>query len=275
MDGTLLDDRKLVTEEVMAELRKLVDRDICVTLASGRFPASVWLHARHIGLNAPLVALNGAVLLDPEKGEEVETTPIPGELAKKIAEFARDEGVYVHYYGYNVLIVEEINEMNGKWAIGNVVVDESRELLMDNYGDQLMYFSLEEVGDLTEYFNTDRVPVYKATIIDNDPELVERLFRKMESWPEVTITRTGKRRFDINASGVSKKQALIKICELRDIDSKETVAVGDFDNDVEMVAWAGLGVAMENGNERIKKVADRVTASNNHHGVAEVAKRYF
>src|SRR5690554_6825157 len=133
MDGTLLTDKKTITAEVNTAIKDLLKRDVEVTLATGRFPASVWLHAKTLGLTCPLVALNGAVILDADTGEQIETVPLPSQVAGKIADFANENNVYVHYHGYNILFVAEMNNMNQKWAIANVVVDEAKELIEANY----------------------------------------------------------------------------------------------------------------------------------------------
>lgn len=276
MDGTLLNNKKVITEEVRQEINNLLKKDIKVTIATGRFPASVWLHGQSLNLTSPLVALNGAVILDPVNGESIETSPLPSKVAKKIADFAQKNNVYVHFYGYNVLYVEKTNDMNQRWAIANVVMDEAKELTETNYRDQLAHFSLEEVGNLSDFVTkADHPALFKATIIDEDTDLIEKLYQDISNWSELNVTRTGKRRFDINLAGVSKKTALIDICKRLGVKQREVVAAGDYDNDAEMISWAGLGVAMENGNDFIKEMADDITSSNEENGVAELIKKHF
>lgn len=275
MDGTLLNNKKEITNEVRIEIQQLINKDVNVTIATGRFPASVWLHGKELGLKTPLVALNGAVILDPVKGEAVDTMPIPEDAARKIVEFAAKYNVYVHFYGYNTLYVEKKIPLNEKWFIANVVMDKSKELNEKNYMDQLSNFKLEETGDFNNFLHSETPPLFKATIIDDDTEKIEKLYQIISKWPELSVTRTGKRRFDINAGGVSKKIALQKISKSLDIKDAEVVAAGDYDNDSEMIEWAGLGVAMGNSNDFIKEIADDITLSNEEDGVAVMIKKHF
>lgn len=276
MDGTLLTDRKTMTKHVRMELKKLINRDIGVTIATGRFPASAWLHGQSLGLKVPLVSLNGAVILDPVTGEEIESMPVETEVAKKITSFCEEHDVYVHYHGYNVLYVEKINQLNNAWAIANVVVDETKELIEENYLDQLAHFHIEEVETFEKFYNNhDHPTVYKATVINNDPKLIEELYQIVSKWSEISVTRTGSKRFDINAANVSKKTALKKICRIQGISKDDVVAVGDYDNDAEMLKWAGLGIAMGNGNDYIKSIADAETLSNEKDGVVKIVEKYF
>ena len=117
--------------------------------------------------------------------------------------------------------------------------------------------------------------MYKATIIDDDSEKIEDLYQEISKWPELSVTRTGKRRFDINAGGVSKKIALQHICGSLNIKDEEVVVAGDYDNDAEMIKWAGLGVAMGNSNDYIKSIADDITLSNEEDGVAAIIQKHF
>ncbi|TBL81671.1 Cof-type HAD-IIB family hydrolase [Paenibacillus thalictri] len=275
MDGTLLDNNKTITGPVLEAIRQLVFNDVHVTIATGRFPASVWLHAKYLGLNFPLVALNGAVILDPITGSELHGTPIEAQIARKIAEYIETTDSYVHFYGYNILFVKELNDMNKRWPYANVVIDPNKELTEDNYRGQVHHIQVNPVGQLSSFLAGTDNRVYKSTVINENPEVVDALYAEFSTWKELEITRTGKRRFDINASGVNKKTALQKVCADAGIAVQDVVTMGDYDNDLEMLKWAGLGIAMGNGNERAKAAARAVTASNNEHGVAEAIRKYF
>ena len=275
MDGTLLNKQKVITPKVKEEIRRLVFKGVFVTLASGRFPPSVWLHANFLGLNFPLIALNGAIILDPVTGEKRTGIPIPADVARKLAIFAEQKKAYIHFYGYHTLYVEQLNEMNRAWPLANVVVDPYKELTEDRYREQVNMIQVYPVGRLSDFLADNRTPVYKATVIHDNPESAREMYEELRTWNELTVSMTGKRRFDINANGVSKKAALQKICEQHSISAEEVVAVGDYDNDVDMLQWAGLGIALENGSELAKKAAKVVTKSNEEDGVAVAIQTYF
>ncbi|MED4601497.1 Cof-type HAD-IIB family hydrolase [Paenibacillus validus] len=275
MDGTLLDPQKMVTLPVQEAVQQLVYNQIHVTLASGRFPASVWLHGKYLGLKFPLIALNGAVILDPVTGEKLFGYPISREIACKIATFVEAKGSYIHYYGYNVLYVNELTEMNRAWPLANVVMDPSKELTEDNYRGQVHLIQVSPVGPLSHFLASTEEEVYKATVIDDDPAVIDRLYKEMSGWEGITLSRTGRRRFDINLADINKKTALMKVCSEYNIASKQVVTIGDYDNDIEMLDWAGLGIAMGNGNDNAKGVANVITDSNADHGVATAIRQYF
>jgi Cof subfamily protein (haloacid dehalogenase superfamily) len=276
MDGTLLNSHNWVTSSVQSAIRALVASGCFVSIATGRFPASAWLHAKYLSMNFPLVALNGAAIVDPVSGASLKTNELPMTVAVRIAELIRTYRSYVQFYGYHTLFVENINETNQSWPLANVVRHPWLELTDENYRMQKYAISVEPVSDFVTFASArQRSPILKASVIERDLEKLEVLFALMKGWPDVFVYRTGRHRFDINFYGVSKQSALENLCNDCNIRQDEIMAVGDSENDMEMIKWAGLGVAMGNGDAAIQKAADVVTASNNTDGVAEVIHKFF
>ncbi|WP_234405027.1 HAD family hydrolase [Paenibacillus bouchesdurhonensis] len=298
MDGTLLNRKKMITPAVHEAISGYMHRGGRVTIASGRFPGSVWLHAQAAKMNTPLIALNGAVILDEVTGELKQGTALPPEQVCELIRFVEGHGAYIQLYGYNKLYVVELNEMNARWPLANVVILPDKELNEENYAQQLKMIEVVAVGDLQQFMEgslSPAPPIYKATVIGQTPELITELMEQLERQPDpqlqmplqpptlaqpqsekvFTLTRTGRHRFDVNAYGVSKRTALETLCRELHIPSTEVAAVGDYDNDIDMLSWAGLGVAMGNAGPHIKQLAKVVTSSNEEDGVARVIQNYL
>ncbi|PAD76483.1 Cof-type HAD-IIB family hydrolase [Paenibacillus campinasensis] len=276
MDGTLLNSDKMITPQTMAAIRQLMRAGVNVTIASGRFPASVWLHAREVGMNFPLVALNGAVTIDADTGHLLDGTPLLPEDALTLLDLAETAGAYIHFYGFNVLYVRELNDMNRRWPLHNVVVRANRELNEVNYRDQTMLIRVEDVGgDYRKFIRSTGDPIYKAAVICHDQTAREQLYQALEQQGRYQLSRTGSLRFDVNAAGVTKRGALERLCAAHDIPAREVAAAGDYDNDLDMLQWAGLGIAMGNAEPHVKERAAVVTGSNREDGVAEAIHRHL
>lgn len=295
MDGTLLNPQKIITPAVHEAIRAYMRRGGRVTIASGRFPASVWLHAKAAEMNAPLIALNGAVILDETTGELKQGTPLPTERVQELIRFTEERGAYVQLYGYNKLYVRELNDMNARWPLANVVVSPDKELNEENYAQQLGMIEVVAVGDFQQFVSDPLLPappIYKATVIGPSPEFISEWMRQLEgglspklqvtplspqphSGKAFTLTRTGRHRFDVNAYGVSKRSAMEVLCGDLRIPGSAVAAVGDYDNDIDMLSWAGLGVAMGNAEPHIKRLAKAVTSSNGEDGVAKAIQDYL
>lgn len=275
MVDTFLDSNNTILEPVEQGIRRLLHRGIEVTLASGRFPASLWLHARFLGMRFPLIALNGGALVDPISGTPMETFPIASDTAVEIARFAKSKGMYLQFYGYNTLYVAELNDFNRKWPLKNVVRNPDKKLTFNNYRGQANSIGVLPVEDLEKYLSTKKPKMLKAVIIDEDLELVDRVYEEMKTWPDLAVTRTGEGRFDINGKNVSKKTTLEYICKKRGIAPEEVVAAGHLENDLEMIRWAGLGIAMGDADPMVKKYAGIVTDTSDEGGIARAIQRIF
>jgi len=80
---------------------------------------------------------------------------------------------------------------------------------------------------------------------------------------------------EISAPQVTKAAGLMAVAQFYGVPASDVVAFGDMPNDIEMLQWAGLGVAMGNADERVKVAADEITTSNDDFGVARVLERLF
>ena len=85
---------------------------------------------------------------------------------------------------------------------------------------------------------------------------------------EATATISGEVLVEISAAGVTKAYALSALCDEIGIRSEEVIAFGDMPNDIPMLEWAGLGIAVENAHPDVVAIADQVTATNDNDGVA-------
>ncbi len=103
-----------------------------------------------------------------------------------------------------------------------------------------------------------------------------RLIRAtLETWGGLEITNSHPNNLEINPGGISKASGVGEVCRLLGIGMHEVIAVGDSLNDIAMIRAAGLGVAMDNAQDAVKRAADAVTATNDEDGVAHVIRRYI
>ncbi|TBL71538.1 Cof-type HAD-IIB family hydrolase [Paenibacillus thalictri] len=103
-----------------------------------------------------------------------------------------------------------------------------------------------------------------------NPEALASIRAELESWDVLEITNSHPFNLELNPKGVSKASGLQDVCELLGIEMSQVVAVGDSLNDMSMIRQAGLGVAMGNAQEEVKREAGFITSSNEEDGVARV-----
>jgi hydroxymethylpyrimidine pyrophosphatase-like HAD family hydrolase len=97
----------------------------------------------------------------------------------------------------------------------------------------------------------------------------------MEELEDIDVTASTRCGFEVGPNGCSKASGLHFLCSHLGVSMKETVAIGDFRNDIEMIRQAGLGVAMGNAPEEVQKAADWVTRSNDQNGVGYMVREVF
>ncbi|WP_077328094.1 Cof-type HAD-IIB family hydrolase [Virgibacillus siamensis] len=107
-----------------------------------------------------------------------------------------------------------------------------------------------------------------------DTTKLDNIVKELSHYDELELTNSLPTNIEVNPKGVNKASALRKLCDKLDITMNNVLAIGDSLNDIKMIQQAGLGIAMGNAQEAIKKVADHVTDTNNQDGVAKAIETF-
>lgn len=253
MDGTLLNEKLEISSRTKALIKKAKEQNIQVTLATGRMYQSVLPFAQELDLAIPLITYNGALVKDSATGKVYYHEPIPLEYAKKITEIVKKRDVNLNLYLNDTLYVKELNARTELYvSIANV--------------------EAVPVGDLGEFL---KEPPTKMLII-GEPDVLAGLAAEVGEnlGDRVEITKSKPYFLEIISQKVTKGQALKSLAEKLGIKQEEVIAFGDNYNDLSMIEYAGLGVAMGNAPQEIKDQANLVALSNEEEGVAEVLEKF-
>ena len=252
MDDTLLRDDLSISPYTLDVLGRAMNRGVGLVLASGRSPASILSFSDVLRVNRPMIACNGAVIVDPDTGAELDRRLFNVTDARACARFAKENGCYVQvYYGDKFYFSNRC-----KWS--------------ELYGS----FSRLEgvcVGDVEAFIQE---PTSKLILVA-EPAVIEQLYpvamKRFAGCASVTISKP--QYLEFLAPGSTKGDALERMTTLCDIDRESTIAFGDSMNDLTMLQWAGIGVAMGNARPEVRAVADRVCDSNDKDGIARLIER--
>jgi Cof subfamily protein (haloacid dehalogenase superfamily) len=227
---------------------------IHVVLVTGRMFRSIRPYALDAGIDDPVVCYQGAVVAEPASGRWLRHEPIPLELAREAIAAVSDEG-----FGMNCYVGDQLYVA--------AVTPEARR-----YAD-FQHLELHPVGDLLRWL---RDPPTKLVVID-DPEVLDRLKQRLLARFDgrLYISKSLPYFLELAAPDVTKAAGLDFLSEHLGFTREGTVAFGDGENDIELVDWAGYGVAVENAHERVKDVADLVCPSVDDEGVAQVLEAYL
>jgi Cof subfamily protein (haloacid dehalogenase superfamily) len=253
VDDTLITDELTIPQATSQAIAKALAKGVEVTLATGRMYRSALPYAVELNLTGPLIAYNGA-MIKTVAGEELYHCPIPAETVRDLASFCQDQQLTLQVYIDDVLYVEEINEY----------VD---------YYMSIASVPAIPVGPLNDFIakgSTKALVVGQPSLLDKvQPQLAEAFGGLIE------VVRSKPAYIEMTRRGISKAHALEQLAQRYGLSRDQIMAIGDSFNDLEMIRYAGIGVAVANAAPQVKEAADYVTLSNEEAGVAEALIRFL
>lgn len=257
MDGTLLTDDKIITEKTAQSIQKAKENGHHVMFATGRPYRATAYYYKQLGLTTPVVNFNGAFVHDPLNTSLPtihETLPL--SVVKEVMEAMQE-------FPWNNMVAEVLDD---------VYVHHHDEKVLDNFK---MGKPIVTTGELQRYLKDDPT----CLLIQADESHVKEIQSHLG---QVHAEVVGHRFWDspwghvieVFRSGLSKAAGLAHVAKWMDIPKERIIAFGDENNDLEMIEYVGHGVAMANGIDELKSIADEVTTrSNNEDGIAEVLNK--
>lgn len=250
LDGTLYKNDKTISLENREAIEYFKREGGYFTFITGRLPYYSADAYDSVKPNAPFGCINGGGVYDGASNRYIWAQEISREVGGMIDYIdARFKGVGIQVCGLEHTFFNEENDMTLKF--------------IKRTGLPCLLCHHSEVEE----------PVGKIIFSSEDSEVltdIEKALRAHPKAPKFDFVRSERTLLEILPKGVNKGLALNKLAEYLSVDINKTVAIGDFDNDVEMLKVARLGIAVSNASEKVLAVADAVTVSNEEHAVAEV-----
>jgi len=253
IDGTLLDNKNRITEVTKDAIRKATEAGTMFTISTGRPIQAVEAINKELSLDVPFITYNGAMVVMGRSGKTLYEQKMNAEDAEGIYNMGIKYGTSVMVWTENRLYVNRLDDRAQKDGIQAqtkpVLIKDIHEVFKNGVTKILWYDKAKTIN----IFNRE-VGKYLSENINyhtSKPFYLEFVDKK-----------------------ASKGIALQKIGEHYNISSEEMIAVGDGFNDLSMIKYAGLGVAMGNAPESIKQQADYVTLNNDEDGLAHVIYKF-
>ena len=259
LDGTLTNDQKIVTPRTRAALDAAIAQGVTVVLASGRPTAGILPLAKDLGLDQKggcILSYNGGKIVDCATGETLYEKTLDPAVVPELCAFAAAQDVAVLTYNSEGIVCERDKD---EWA--------NKEC----FTTKLPMIHVDDLASYVDY------PICKM-LVTLDPARRDAVCAAGQQQFQGRVDLYPSSPFFIEAVplGVAKDGSLAALLEHMGLTRDNLMACGDGLNDRSMIAFAGVGVAMQNAEQPVKDVADYVTAAdNNHDGVAEAVEKFI
>lgn len=239
LDGTLLNHDRGISAENRAAVEKLRANNVEVVLASGRRHDDILRFHQELGLDSPIVSCHGALVKCPISGEVISNRYIPKDVVEQLIELAikNDLSWIVYDKGGVHLSKSEywLAEYVRRSAFGLPNVYDSHEDYTFIHAEKVNWMG--DIDIIREQFHhMTKTFAGKLTSVITDPDHLEFTFH-----------------------GADKSTGLMDLTARMGIASEDVITFGDSNNDIPMLAWAGLGVAMHHGTPEARGAAKMVS----------------
>jgi Cof subfamily protein (haloacid dehalogenase superfamily) len=257
IDGTIVANDLAVRPEVAAAIAAAQTRGARVTLATGRMYGSTLPYAKQLGIRDPLICYQGGMIRDPQTREIYEHTTMPGDLAAEAVELLCQAGIFViAYVDERMCVARRTPELETylRWHPEEIEVVVAPDLAAHSVAN----------------------PPTKL-LFTAPAEVVEREMLRLAAHfgGRLAVIRSHAIFGELTAPGISKGSALKTLAARLGIPREQVMAIGDHENDLPMIAWAGLGLAMGNAIPAVRDAADAIIPSVEEAGVAWAIERYL
>lgn len=255
LDGTVRGYDGTITPAVCYAMQAVIGSGKRITISTGRgyqsFRPVVPAHL----INAPTVSCNGGLILDENTRQVLMAAPTPLSLTHRLVRVARQEGIRMAVYFDDL------------------------ETMVDNRQDPAVFVLTgdgHEPQVVTDPMALITRPPIKLGVFVDSPEESERVIRTLKPLVagEAIVVSSGPRTVEVILDGITKASGMAWLANHLGVPREETMAIGDMDNDIDMIEWAGVGVAMGNATPALKAVADWVAPPVTEDGLAVALERF-
>lgn len=256
LDGTLLNDQKVITEKTKAALMAAQNKGIRLALASARPSPGLFRERDALDMqnfNGILMSYNGGRIVDAETGKVLFETSMDLQETKQV-----------------------LRQLE-KLPVTPILDDGAKFYVTDKDGYKVDYecrnnnMICSGVGNLADFLTFAPIKILMSV----QPEELPIVQKQIAAFlPEsLTVVQTAAFYLEIIPKVINKGQGIRDICKVLGMEPAEVIAFGDAENDIPMLRAAGMGVAMGNAQETVKAAADMVTLSNNDDGIAAALEK--
>ncbi len=269
IDGTLTNSKKEITKKTKGAVLRLADQGVHVVIASGRPVNGILPYAKELGLTKKggyILAFNGAKIVGfhPTDGDEIHyhtlyEKNLPLHTVDRLGQLAKERGLAMLTYDR-----------------GYVISTNPRDPFVDLEAriNKIPLRQIESFKEYGELLTPKCIVTGEGNLLAKEEEVFAKAFEELD------VYRSEEFFLEVVPKGVNKAEAIESFLNVlrkegEEIRKEEVVAIGDGYNDLSMISYAGMGVAMANAKDEVKEAADYVTDSNDQDGVAKAIEKIW
>ncbi len=251
LDGTLKNTNNEITPQTKEALIKAQEMGIKIVLASGRPTPGLRHEAKELDLEkygGYILSFNGARVVDVKTKDTIYEQTLTIDEAKKAYDRAKEYGLACMTYEDDMIVTEDID---------------------DEYVN--VESSINDIQKKKVFFKTNlKNPIHKV-LLTGKPDYVGSIIDEFKQpfGDSLSIYRSAPFFIEIMAQGIDKAASLDRLVKILGMKQEEVMAFGDGYNDLSMIEYAGMGIAMDNAVDGVKERANYITLSNNDAGIAD------
>lgn len=261
LDGTLLNSQKKISNVNIDIITRLEEQGIIFGIATGRIYPAAKIYAKDLNLNSPVICCNGALVVDPRNDHVIISNKIDNDKVKEIISIIKKYDVYFHFYTIDTIYAEK-NEY---------IIEYFEKLSRDKSEDEKVKTIVNDsISDLI----TDDMEIFKVGVFVDDSEQSINMMDELLLIEGISGYKSLGYMFDLVLNGIDKGRALEQLGELLNVKREEIMAFGDNENDINMIKYAGMGIAMENSKDDVKSVSDYIALTNDEDGIFHAIEHF-
>ena len=260
MDGTLLNSQKKVRKETLDAINKAFDGGKEVILCTGRALAELEEYIELIPRMRYMVMTSGAIVYDIKEKKDIYANEISVEIMDEILNYIKDKDIMPQMITKESIVQKKDYEHMEDFHMG---------IYKPMFNEVAV-----KVENMLDFYNDNKQPVAKLNLYHTSSEDREETRKAIEGL-DVVLANAETTSLEVSAKNTTKGLGLQKLWEHIGISIDEAIAVGDADNDLDVLKRAGLSVAMGNANDNVKKIADVVVEDCDHDGCVQAIEKYL
>ena len=261
LDGTLLNKNKEITPRLFNALEKLDELGIYFVPSTGRPFGTVPQAIKELPFLKYVITSNGATIYDATEKKNIIENYLTPEAVDAVIEIAKELPVITEYF------------IEGKAYIAKKIYDDLTPFDLTESHVTYIKNSRTPVEDFWDEMKRNHTVLENINLVFADMELRKETWNRLKALGLASVTAATTKNIEITSLYATKAKALEKLCEVLGFTRENVLAMGDGDNDMPMIQFAGIGVAMTNGEEHIKQAADIIADDCNDFGAAKILEQ--